>query len=171
MNNEWFEIIFDIDKDRVDKLLTDHISIEWWQMLLAGSALLIINVLIFLLFSMVREGNVIEYGFPKMKNKTLKKRLKTYSIPARLLLINLTIDAKRKGFFLILNLICQFLNVLSMISCFVGFVGCMITLADGWCFMLLLASVITVNLALTAIMFIPDLLCLPSERRKYSFFR
>lgn len=160
-----------IEKSSIIKLFSDHLTIEWWKMLLIGLVLLAFNTFLFLVFSYIREGNVIEYGFPKMKNKTLKKRIKNYSIPARLLLINLTIDAKRHGFFLILNLICQFFNIVAMVSCLVGFVGCMITLADGWCLMLLLASVLVINLVITVIMFIPDLIYLPSERRKYTFFR
>ena len=137
-------------------------------MIIIGTILLSFDGFLFLVFSYVREGNVFEYGFPKMKNKSLMKLKNSYSIPVRLLLIRLTMDAKRRGFFLIINLVCQFLNIISMLLSLVGFVGCMITLADGWCLMLLLASVLIVNLVATAVMFIPDLICLPSERRKYS---
>ena len=163
--------ILSIDIHGFIERFSEHAEFQWWQMLIIGIIMLALNLVLFLVFTYVRVGNVLEYGFPKIKNKTLRKKIKSYSLLDRILLIKLTADAKRRGFFLILNLAGQFLNIISMLLCLVGFVGSMITLADGWCLMLLIASVIVINLTVTAIMFIPDLIYLPSERKKYTFFR
>ena len=142
-------------------------SISWWQMLLLGLFFLILNAAIFIAMWYVRKGVAIEYGYPKQKKKAIQKIQQNYSFWDDLLLIRITLDAKKRGFLLYLNLICHFMNLLGLLGCVVGFVGAMITLADGWALTLLLKSEITVLFFTVLIEFIPHLIWLPSEQKRY----
>lgn len=50
---------------------------------------------------------------------------------------------------------------------YIGFLGAMITLADGWALTLLLKSELTVMFITVLIEFVPHLIFLPSERKRY----
>ena len=145
------------------------IDTKWWQMLLFLPLLLLISISMFIAFSYMWEGCAIEYGYPKRKIKYINKIKKSVSAFSRLFLIRITFNADRFGFFLILNLICQYINILSMILSLIGLVGCIITHVTTWALLLLIGSVVATNLALTVIMTIPHLICLPSIRARYTF--
>lgn len=149
------------------ELWRDNIDIEWWRMLLIGLFFLVANAAIFVAMWCCRLSTVKEYGYPKRKRKTLKKRFAVYSVWDKLWLIRPTCDAERKGLMLGINLICHYLCLFAFVVSLVGFVGCMVTLADGWAVTLLIIPELAAMGATTAVMFIPDLIWLPSERRRY----
>ena len=153
--------------DQLIKLIEDDINISWWKMLFIGSFFLLINLGIFVAMWYTRRGIIIEYGFPKRNRKSIKKKISNYSIIEKIILIRLSREAERKGFFLYLTLACHLLSVLSYFSCLIGFVGCMITLADGWALTMLVISQLASLFVTVLIEFIPQLIWLPSERRRY----
>lgn len=144
-----------------------NIDIEWWKMLLIGLFFLVINAVIFLAMRYVRLETIREYGYPKRSRKSLKKRFAVYSVWDKLWLIRPTCDAEKKGLGLFLNLICHYISLLGLIASLAGFAGCMITLADGWAVILLIVPEMAAMAFSVVIMFIPDLIWSPSERRRY----
>lgn len=149
------------------KLWNDHLSIEWWKMLLIGMFFLLTNTIIFFAMWYVRRGVALECGYPKRSKKTMKKKLAAYSMIDHVLLIRLTAEAEKKGPLLYINLVCHYLNMAALGATFCGFVGCMITLADGWALTLLTMSELGVLFITVSLEFIPHLIWLPSERKRY----
>lgn len=145
----------------------DSMSIEWWKMLLIGSFFLVLNAVLLLAEWYMRRAHICEYGYPKRKRKALRKILSAYSPIQQFLLIPIVRNAEKKGVYLFLSLICHAICVIGFVACCVGLIGCMVTLADGWALILLIAPELVCLFVTTAILFIPDLICLPSERKRY----
>lgn len=145
----------------------DNIDIEWWKMLLIGFFFLVVNAIIFVAMWCWRLSTVKEYGYPKRSRKAVKKRFSTYTTWEKLLLIRPTREAEKKGLMLCINLICHYICLLAFAVSLIGFVGCMVTLANGWAITLLIIPELAAMGATTAVMFIPDLIWSPSERRRY----
>jgi hypothetical protein len=151
----------------MDIFLYQDASISWWKMLLLGLFFLFLNASLFTVMWYVRKHAAIEYGYPKLKKKAIQKIQADYSFLDQLLLIRITLDAKRQGFFLYLNLICHFANLLGLCGCLIGFIGAMVTLADGWALTLLIKTQLVILFYSVLIEFIPHLIWLPSERKRY----
>lgn len=151
----------------IGMLWNDSITIEWWKMLIIGFFLLSMNIIIFLAMWYVRRDVIIEYGYPKRNKKNLRKRLKSHSKAESFFLLRLTIEAERKGSLLYINLACHFVNIVALGTSFCGFLGCMLTLADGWALILLLSSELDALFLTGLIEFIPHIVFLPSERNRY----
>ena len=149
------------------ELWNDDISIEWWKMLLIGIAFLTINIIIFLAMWYYRRNVVIECGYPKRNRKSIKKKISAYSFVENILLLRLTVEAEKKCVLIYINLICHFLSIIALAISVCGFVGCMITLAEGWSLMLLSTAEIGIMLITVAFEFVPHLIWLPSERKRY----
>lgn len=147
----------------------DSIAIEWWKMLLIGLFFLALNLCIFLAMWYVRRGSIIEYGYPKRNKKSIKKKLASYSFWDNLFLLRLCREAERKGPMLWICLMCHYICMIAAGASFIGFVGCMLTLADGWAIMLLVVPELAALFITVSIQFIPDLIWLPSERKRYKF--
>lgn len=145
----------------------DNISIVWWKMLLIGAFFLMLNSGIFLSMLYFRRGVAIEYGYPKRNKKSLRKRLANHSIWDKLLLFRITREAERKGALLYINLGCHCLNMTALFLSCIGFVGCMLTCAEGWALTLLTISEIGALFITVMIEFVPHLIWLPSEKRRY----
>lgn len=148
-------------------LIKDNITISWWQMLLIGLFFLILNLVIFIATWYVHKECIVEYGYPKRNAKAMKKITSQYSLLDNLLLIRITKMAERQGFFLYLNLACHFASILGYLLCIVGFCGSMVTLADGWALTMLVGSQLAVLFFTVLIEFVPHLIWLPSERKRY----
>lgn len=151
----------------IKALWHDNITIAWWKMLLIGLFFIGTNISIFLATWYVRRSVVFEFGYPKRNKKTIRKRLASYSVLDNLLLIRLTREAERKGPLLCINLICHYICMGALNASFLGFLGCMATLADGWALSLLVISEWAALLFTVFVEFIPHLIWLPSERKRY----
>jgi hypothetical protein len=149
------------------KLWHDDVVIEWGLMLLIGLFFLAANCAIFLLMLYIRTGVVCEYGFPKRDDEYTKRKQLYYSRIDRILLIRLTRETERKGWLLYLTIVCHYICLAALIASFVGFAGCMLTLADGWALTLLVMSEYYAALLTGIVEFYPHYLCLPSERKRY----
>lgn len=149
------------------KNLHGHTEFQIWQIILIGTFFFICDIVIFLAFWYAREGNALEYGYPKRKPKYIRQLKKSYTIVQRLFLVRITFNADRQGIFLYLNLFCHFINIFSLLASVIGYVGCLVTHADNLFLLLLIFVEISHLFITTAIMFIPDLICLPSERDRY----
>ena len=56
---------------------------------------------------------------------------------------------------------------MAFVASLVGFVACMITLADGWALTLLVMAEIAVSFVTAVVELVPHALCLKSVRNKY----
>lgn len=153
------------------EMWNDNITLPWGKMLLIGLFFVLCNLGIFVAMCYVRQGVIIECGYPQRNAKYMKKKITKHSFIERLLLIRLTRDAEKKGPILCINLVCHFINILTYIISLVGFVGCMITLADGWALTLACCSSLFGLLITTIFEFVPHLIWVPSEKRRYKFFK
>lgn len=151
----------------IKTLWNDNISIEWWKMLLIGLFFIVMNISIFLAMWHVRREIVCEYGYPKRNKRAMRKKLASYSTLDNLLLIRMTHEAEKKGPLLYINLLCHYICLIALVASFLGFGGCMITLADGWALSLLVISEIAALLFTVLAEFLPHLIWLPSERKRY----
>ncbi len=156
-------------KMSIQEIWNDRLPIKWWPMFWMGLFFLVANTVIFLAMWYVRRGVAIEYGYPKRNRKTMRKKLAKYSLLENILLLRLTKEAERKGMMLYINLVCHFLSMAALGTSIVGFFGCMITLADGWALTLLIVSEIAILFVTGIFEFIPHLIWLPSERKRYKW--
>ena len=148
----------------------ENAGLEWWELLLVCLLLLVCATVICGAFCFARRGVIIQCGFRKRSAKAMRNYLKSYSFLDQLLLFPLVRDAEKKNPLLYITLFCHCLNLLAYILTWIGFVGAMVTLGDGWaCTLLVLPQYY--SLWLLAIEFIPQLLWLPSERKRYRFFK
>jgi len=152
---------------RFFELCNDSLAIEWWKMLIMGMFFLLADIIIFIAMWYVRRSIAIEVGYPKRNKTYIKRKLQDYSVLEQLLLIKITAEADKKSLMLIINLCCHFLNLIAVISCIIGFVGSMITLAEGWAILLLIGSEVGMLFFTLLIEFIPHLIWVPSERKRY----
>ena len=151
----------------ISKLWLEDTAVEWGYMLLTGLFFFAANVFLFGLMLYLRTSVVCEYGFPKRDNAYTKTKQLYYSRVERILLLRLTREAERKGWLLYLNIVCHWICLGALIVSFVGFAGCMITLADGWALTLLVFPVYYAVIITGIIEFYPHYLCLPSVRKRY----
>lgn len=150
-------------------LWCDNITIAWWKMFLIGIFFIVMNLIIFLAMWYMRRDALCECGYPKRNKKSMKKKLKSYTVLDNLLLVRLVSEAERRCPLLYISLVCHCISVLAMGVSLVGFVGCMLTLADGWALTLLVVPELACLGFTVLIEFIPDLIWLPSERKRYRF--
>lgn len=132
-------------------------SILFW--LVAGTGL-------FVMISFLHEAFTTECGYPKRNEKYIKKKLKSYTWPERFFLVSHTMEADRFSPMLVLDLLCQWLNILAYCASLVGAVGMVITRGAGWA-EVLLSAMWDACILIFAIEFIPTIIFVPSERRRY----
>lgn len=151
----------------MEALWYDNITIIWWEMLLIGIFFVVVNFVIFLATWYVRRSAICECGYPKRNKKAIKRKLKAHTILDNFLLIHLVCNAERKCALLYISLACHYVSIFAMVVCLIGFVGCMLTLADGWALTLLVMPEIACLGVTTFVEFVPDLIWLSSERNRY----
>ena len=148
-------------------LWTTNKYFTWWQSILIGTALLVIGVVLSAVVWYILQESIIEYGYPKVRNRTIKKRFKFFRPYERLFLHRLCREAHRKGFMLWLCWSFNLLNCISVIALHLGYVGVILTQGAGWALCLLLFPPYTVLCLYVLLFFIPGLVFLPSERSRY----
>ncbi len=154
--------------DEFAKFWNGSIELPLWGLILLAVGFLSANFALFCAFCFMRKETAIEVGYPKTRKKTLEKHLKTLPVLDRVFLWSLTREAKQKRFMLYLNFFDNLLNVLSIMVSAVGFVAVFITNGKGWSMTFLVLPVITVLFVTGAVAFIPHLIWVPSERKRYS---
>ena len=115
----------------------------------------------------LQQEAIIELGYPKRKSKTMKKRMKRFRFWERITLTRLCKESERKRVSLWFYWCLNFLNILVAGAGLVGYCGMVITGGAGWSMVLLIIGPFGVLILSMLLRFIPDLLFLPSERRRY----
>lgn len=140
-----------------------------WQSVLLALGLFFMDSMICWANWYCQQGAIMEYGYPRVKIKKLKKTIRDDSVIERIFMVRLCRAAKKKGFLIWLCWIVNLINVLVFAAAIVGMIGVMITSVAGWAMLLLLLLPISWLLVGAALRFIPDLLFLPSERNRYKW--
>ena len=140
-----------------------------WQSVLLAFGLFFMDSLICWANWYCQQGAIMEYGYPRVKLKKLKKTIRDDSVTERIFMVRLCRAAKKKGFMIRLCWLVNLINVLVFAAAIVGMIGVMITSVAGWAMLLLLLLPIGWLLVGAALRFIPDLLFLPSERNRYKW--
>ena len=153
---------------RIVELWHEHYSIPWWQALLFCIAFSVVNLGLFICVWVMRERVIIEFNRQNnTKNyRKLEKKIKSFTLFERLLLINTT-KAGKMGFLPILNLLCHWMSILAVLLSVIGFWGVILTHIDGWAFILFAFPVGLVTAFTAIVEAIPHLIWLPSVRRMY----
>ncbi len=149
------------------KLWTNSETVTLWQSVLWGSFFLIGDFVFCVLNHLIQEFYIFGYGYPKLKFKVQIKIVREFSMLDRITLWRLIKNAKRKGPFLYLCLFCNILSVVAFITAICGFFCCVLTRGKGWAMVLLAYPGIISIIFSTLIEFVPSMLLVPSERKRY----
>lgn len=140
---------------------------SWWVSVLIGLFCLVAFGGLSILMVYVREECVIEYGYPKKKSKQVRKKISQYPILDRLFLLRLIMEADRLGIYLLITLVCHWVHLLSLPLTVAGFLGLLISPGSGWAITLSFHASLTVLMLSCGIEIIPNIICLPSERKRW----
>lgn len=143
----------------------DHAHYAWWQSVLIGLFFLTFNCGAFFLIWYCHRETILECGY--RSQKAARKRFKTQSLIDQILLTRLVREAPKAHPNLTLRLILNWSNLLFAGVSAAGFLGTILTGGAGWAMLLLICPGFTSLFCSFGISFIPDLLWVPSERRRY----
>lgn len=155
--------------ERIVELWNEDSDWAFLQTFLVGLFFLACNFGLFCAMWFMRKGALFEYGYPKRKAKNLNKRFKKYSFVEKLFLVRVVKEAECQGFYSYFSLLLNFANIAAFCVSLVGYIGALVTCISGWAAFLLITPVFGIFVISVAISFIPDLICLPSERRRYKW--
>ena len=148
-------------------LWQDHLEWQVWKTIFIGLFFLLCNLFLFLILVYVRREIIFLLGFPKRKKKYLKKKIQSYTVIDRILLVKLINQAETNHIAQYICLVCNFIHILAcMVSC-VGFVSAIITSVDGWALTLLVFPIIFTLFFSCIFEILPQLIWFPSERRRW----
>lgn len=119
----------------------------------------------------IQVGIITEFGYPKRSKREKRKGtltwIKQFRPISRIFLWRPCSNAQRKGVILWLAWLCNLFNVLSGILCCIGYPLAIIMRGAGWPILLVIFPPFIVLMGAVFIEFIPTLIFLPSERRRY----
>ena len=119
----------------------------------------------------IQVGIIAEFGYPKRSKREKRKGtltwIKQFRPVSRIFLWRPCRSVQRKGAILWLAWLCNLFNVLSGILCCIGYPLAIIMRGAGWPMLLVIFPPFLVFMGSTFIEFIPTLIFLPSERRRY----
>lgn len=140
------------------------------QCVLIGLFLFLCGIVLCAVNWYLQVGIILEFGYPKRTKREKRKGnlrwIRQYSFSNRVLLWRPCKEAFRKGFMLWLAWFLNLLNVIACVICCAALFLVILTRGAGWSLILLLFPY-GVLMFCIAVEFIPSLLFLPSERRRY----
>ena len=145
-------------------LWNDHAHYAWWQAVLIGLFFLALNAATLFVVWYLHRETILECGYKNAKSA--RKRFKQQSPAEKLLLTRLVREAPKPHFNLKLRLVLNWSNLVFSGASLIGFFGTVLTCGAGWALMMLCSGFCSLFLSVV-ICFIPDLLWVPSERRRY----
>lgn len=119
----------------------------------------------------IQVGIIAEFGYPKRSKREKRKGnmtwIKQFRPISRIFLWRPCSNAQRKGVILWLAWLCNLFNVISGILCCIGYPLAILMRGAGWPILLVIFPPFEVLMGSIFIEFIPTLIFLPSERRRY----
>lgn len=151
-------------------LIYSQIDISFWLYLLTATFFLILNVVLGAFVLYAHYGRIQGVGYPRRTEKYVKRRYMNKGWLDKLFLYTITKKAENVNLLIYLNFLSNFALVLSIASAVAGYLVGLVQSAfatvGGWVFVSIFSPFL-ITMVGTAIMFIPDLIWWPEERRRY----
>lgn len=160
---EWLE--------KLKKSWSENLDIGIAKCVIFALVLLVLGVGLCAIVWYIQLGYIVEVGYPKRskrrKRQGLLIELKDHSRINQLFLWRLCKDAPRKHWFMWFSFGINLLNILVVAVCCVSGVCAIITTGAGWTWTLLILLPYNFLLFVVLVEFIPSVIYIPSERRRY----
>lgn len=143
------------------QLWNDSASFALWQAILIPTVLFICNLVIAVAISYAIWDNAIEILFP---NIIFNTRLERYSTPEKIWLCKIIKEQKDKRKVVWFYWIIYIINLMDAALIPLSWIASIITCGSGWALCCLLIIPINISLGSAGILFILNLLFVPSER-------
>ncbi len=153
--------------ERLIELWNETVDFTFLQKLGIGLMCLFFGAAIYLVNWYLAKEEIAEYGYPKWSGKRKRRLFKTYSFADKVLLYSHWKHAVNRGGYLHLCWCLHLFSLLCAVLTVFGFFSFLLLPAKGWQIILLLFLPLGSFMLSTALKFIPDLICLPSERHRY----
>ena len=156
-----------MDTDRLQALWESNAEFSFGTSVALAMFFLGVSVFCYGLTWYLQMSSMVEYGYPKRSEKSMRKKFKQHTTVEKITLTKLRRFATRNGFMLQLCWMINIVNLLFSVISSVGIIAFIVTRGSGWSGVLALFLPVGSCLLFVAIRFIPDLIWLPSERRRY----
>lgn len=138
-----------------------------WQAIWISSMFLLINTGLCAAVWLIQKMSIIHYGYPKSKQKKVKKSFKGQRFIDKLLLSKLRKEASRASVLLNLCVFLNYVNIVAICTEIIGYIGAIITRGQGWAMSLVLLSGFA-SFCVTALVHgVGSLIWDPSERKRW----
>ncbi len=151
----------------LSSLWNQQTSFTWWQALLIATLALFINGVCCVVNWYLRKETILECGYRKARIRRAKKAMKEWTLTDKILLRRLAVEATETNPMIKLSLFLNYLNVLCGGVLVTGYICSVVTSGTGWALTLCFCPGVFSIFFSTILTFIPDLLWVPSERRRY----
>jgi len=151
----------------LSSLWNQQASYTWWQALLFATFFLLGDGVFFFMTWFLRKETILECGYRKAGIKKIKKAMKAWQLADKILLRRLASEATENSPMIPLSLFLNYINIALAIVAVVGYISAIFTCGAGWAMALVSFSGLASLFFSTVVTFIPDLLWVPSARRRY----
>ena len=151
----------------IANMWTQNADLTLWQSIWISSIFFCANIFLCVVNWFLQKETILECGYSNSAKKKEIKKFKTFSIVEKITLVRLVNDCQKYNPIIPLCVILNAINLLAVVAEIVGYISTIITRGHGWAIVLTLSSGFTWLMICTAIRFLPDLLYVPSERRRY----
>ena len=153
--------------DTFISLWTEKPGFTWYQALLIALLAVALNCGFCFINYYLRKETILECGYRKTRLRRVRKAMKAWSFADRFFLRRLVSEATESSPMLPLSLFLNYLNIVCLCILPIGLVCAIATCGDGWALILCGFPGIFSLFFSTAVTIVPDLLWVPSERRRY----
>ena len=143
------------------------------QCIVIGLVILVANMVLCAVLWYLQLNNIVEVGYPKRSKRRKREgvliEIKEHSRIHQISLWKLYKNAPRKNWYVWLSFRFNLLNIPVAATCCIAYPCVIITSGAGWALTLLLFPPYMLFFIVGIVQFIPSLIFLPSERRRYSW--
>ena len=142
---------------------------DWtlWQSIWISSIFFWANIFLCAVNWFVQKETILECGYSNSSRKKEIKKFKSFSIVDKITLVRLANDCHKLNPIIPLCVVLNAINLLAVVAEIIGYISAIVTRGHGWAITLTLASGFAWLIICAAIRFLPDLLLVPSERKRY----
>ena len=148
-------------------LWNEQTPFAWWQAFLIATFALLTNGAFCTVNWYLRKETILECGYRKAKIGRIKKSMKEWSLADKVFLRRLAVEATEASPMIGLSLFLNYLNILCGGVLVIGYICSVVTSGAGWALVLSFYPGVFSIFFSTIVTFIPDLLWVPSERKRY----
>ena len=151
----------------LSSLWNQQTSFTWLQVFFIAIAALLFNGIFCFANWFIRRETILECGYRKAGAKRMRKTMKQWSLISKILLRRLAAEATQSNPIIGWSVCLNYLNLFCGGMVIIGFICAIATKGTGWALILVSCPGIFALFFTTVVTFIPDLLWVPSERRRY----